>query len=236
VNTRYLGRGLVALTLTTGLGVAGSATVVAEGTPPAYTVLASLKGLCDGAVQRRLAVLNADDTFVQTSVALTSADQSKLEGQISADDHGLTALDRTIQGDSGSAQAYADCESIVTNYRVYVMEDPKVHEVIAADAVTKVNGMVAPVVPELRALITVSPVSSAVKAEAQSDLSDLTAKVDASVKAVSGVTSSVINLIPSGWPGDETPLTNAAHNIAAAATDLAAARVDITSILALLGE
>jgi hypothetical protein len=237
VNGRLLGRGLGALILTAGLVVAGSVAVSAAATPPAHPIaLATLKGFCNGAVQRRLAVLGADDTFVQTSVALTSADRSKLEGQIGADEHGLTALNQTIQADGNYAQAYADCESIVTEYRVYVMEDPKVHEVIAADAVTAVDSMFGTVIPELQTLINVSTVSASVKAEAQSDLNALSGKMTASRKAIAGVTSSVINLVPSGWPGDATPETNAAASITTAGADLAGARLDVSDILTLLGE
>jgi hypothetical protein len=236
VNARDIGRGFAALSVAAGLGVVGSMAVRAAATPPAHPALATLKGFCDGAVQRRLAVLGADDTFVETSAALTGADQSKLKGQINADEHGLTALDHTIQGQSNYTQAYADCELIVTDYRVYVMEDPKVHEVIAADAVTTVEGVFDPVIPELQALINVSGVSASVKAQAQGDLNDVTGKVNASHKAITGVVASVINLVPSGWPGDATTEENAATSITTAGADLAGARLDVSDILTLLGE
>lgn len=237
MSRRFLVRSLAAITLTAGIGMTGSVAVEAAATPPAHPVaLATLKGFCDGAVQRRLAVLGADDTFVKTSVALTGADQSALEGLTGADERGLTALDQTIQGDGNYAQAYADCELIVTDYRVYVMEDPKVHEVIAADAVTKVNAVFGTVIPELQTLINISTVSGSVKTEAQADLTDLAGKVTASRTAIAGVSAAVIKLVPSGWPGDATTETNAAASISTAGTDLAGARLDVSDILTLLGD
>jgi hypothetical protein len=244
VNTRLIARGVATLTLTAGLGLAGSVAVDAAALPtptptttsPAHPVLMSaVKSLCNVAVQRRLAVLSTDNTFVETSVALTSGDQSTLESQISADKSGLAVLDATIQSDATLASVYTDCALIVTDYRVYVMEDPKIHEVIAADGIGKVDSTFQTVIPELQNLINISTVSATAKAEAQTDLNDLTGKVTASQTSISGVTSSVINLVPSGWPGDQTVLKSARSNIATASTDLAGARGNVTSILALLG-
>jgi hypothetical protein len=243
MNTRILARGLATLTLTAGLGVAGSVAVDAAALPTPSPVtnpanpalLAGVKSLCNIGVQRRLAVLSADDTFVETSVALTSGDQSTLEGQISADKSGLTALDATIQGDTTYAKVFADCGLIVTDYRVYVMEDPKIHEVIASDGIGKVDSAFQTVIPELQNLINVTTVSPSDKAQAQADLNSLTGKVTASRSSISGVSSSVINLVPAGWPGDLTTEQNAWKSITTAGTDLSGARADVTNILALLG-
>lgn len=124
----------------------------------------------------------------------------------------------------------------MTDYLVYVMEDPKIEEVLAADGVTRVNSAFVTVIPELQGLINVSPAASSVKATAQADLTDLSGKVSASRTSIAGVTTSVINLVPARWPGDATTLTNAWHRISAAGTNLAAARADVSSILALLDQ
>jgi hypothetical protein len=243
MNTRILARTLATLTVTAGLGVAGSAAVDASALPsptPGTTstnpaLLSGVKSLCNIGVQRRLAVLAADDTFVETSVSLTSSDQATLEGQISADKSGLTALDATIQGDTTYTKVFADCGLIVTDYRVYVMEDPKIHEVIAADGVGKVDSAFATVIPELQNLITTSTMSATVKAQAQADLNALTGKVTASQTSISGVSASVINLVPSGWPGNQADLKSARTNIVNASTDLKGAWNDVNDILTLLG-
>jgi hypothetical protein len=247
MNTRTIARSVATLTLTAGLGLAGSVAVDADGTPtpspstsptatPHVLNLGALKVRCNTAVQRRLATLGTDDTFVKQSSALTSADQTALEGQIAADQSGLTALDATIQADTTFMQAHADCERIVTGYRVYVMEDPKIHEVIAADGVGKVDGSFETLIPELQSLINASSVSATVKAEAQTDLNDLTSKVSASHTSISGVTASVINLTPAGWPGNQVDLKSARTNIKTSRTDLSGARADVSKILQLLGE
>ena len=244
MNTSLLARGVATLTATAGLAFAGSTAVDASTTPsPAATPtsaphpdnLATLKARCNVAVQRRLGTLGADAAFVKGSTALTVGDRSTLEAQISADQAGLTALDSTIQNDTTLKQAWADCQTIVTGFRVYVLEDPKLHEVIAADGVTKVDETFATLIPELQDLINNSSESANIKAEAQTYLNDLASKVDASRTSISGVTSSVINLTPAGWPGNQVDLKSAAANIKTARGDLAGARADANHIIQLLG-
>jgi hypothetical protein len=235
VNARLLLRGAAAVAVTAALGLSASVAVEAGSTPAPHPLLAPMKAFCNTAVQRRLAVLGTDDTFVETSVALNGKDQTTLEGQISADEQGLTTLDQTIQGDTTTATAFADCELIVTDYLVYVMEDPKIQEVMAADGVGKVNSTFGTVIPELQQLIKVSVAPASVKAQAQTDLNNLTGTVNASRTSISGVTSSVINLVPSNVSGDAAALQSGYQHITTAGTDLAAARVDVNTILALLG-
>lgn len=245
--TRFLVRSAATLTLTAGLGLGGAAAVDAQTpqspspsavpSPVSHTVnLAALKARCNIAVQRRLGVLHTDNIFVEQSSALSSADRATLRGQISADEQGLTALDATIQSDTTLAQAHADCERIVAGFRVYVLEDPKIHVVIAADGVGKVNGSLQTLIPELQSLITASTVPPADKAAAQNKLNDLISKVDASRTSISGVSASVVNLTPAGWPGNQVDLQSARQNIKIARTDLSGARADVNQILQLLGK
>src|ERR1700687_2938945 len=233
MSTSLLARSVATLTLTAGLGLAGSVAVDAATTstpspaasaPPAplAVTLTTLKA----AIQRRLGTLAADDTFVKDSAALTGGDRTTLEGQIGADQQELIALDTTIESDSTYKQTLADCRTIVTGYRVYVLEDPKIHEVIAADGVTKVNQTFATLIPELQSLINNSSVSAKIKAKAQTDLNDLTSKVAGAHTSISGVTSSVINLTPGGWPGNQVVLKRAAQNIKTARADLDGAGAD----------
>ena len=246
MNTRLLGRGVATLTVTAGLGLAGSMAVDAAAaptpapsaspTPAPHTIaLVTLKAHCNVAVQRRLATLAADNTFLKDSAAVSNSDRAALEGQTSADQQGLTALDKTIQNDTTHQQTWADCQTIVSGYRVYVLEDPKIHEVIAADGVTKVDATFATLISELQALINNSSVSATVKAQAQAELNDLTSKVDAAQTSISGVSSAVINLTPAGWPGNQVDLKSAAQNINTAHTDLDGAGADANHIIKLLG-
>lgn len=196
--------------------------------------LPELKAKCDQAVQNRLTSLGKDQTDVNGSKTLTSSDRSALLGQISSDVSGLTALDATIQADTTLKQAHADCELIVTNFRVYVLEDPKIHEVIAADTIDAVTDELTSLEPKIEALIDYSNASAANKAQARTLLADLRDKVNAARVSDSGVVALVINLTPSGYPGNAVDLQSGAANIKTARDDLHGARADIDQILKLI--
>src|SRR5207237_3828815 len=60
--------------------------------------------------------------------------RSSLTSEVAGETSGLTALDAKIQADADPATLRSDAASIVTAYRVFALEVPKVREVIAADA------------------------------------------------------------------------------------------------------
>jgi hypothetical protein len=229
--------GVVAAAVGAGIPLTAAAASAGPSPSPAArpATLAALKARCNDAVQRRLGALSVDLTVVKAASALTSSDRTALESQLTTDQSGLTTLDATIQSDTTYAQAHADCELIVTDYRVYVLEEPKLHEVIAADGITKVNHAFTVLIPELQALINDSSQPPSVKAQAQADLNDLQSKVGASQTSISGVSASVINLQPSGYPGNAVDLKSARQNIETSRDDLAGSRADVKQILVLLG-
>ena len=242
MNLRTVVRAVGAAAVAGGIGVAGpmttlaaTATATPSASPQPAVTLAQLKARCDDAVQRRLATLGADLTFVDQSGALTPPDRQDLQGQINADTAGLKQLDATIQQDATLQQARADCAKIVTGYRVYVLEDPKIHEVIAADGVSKADAAFEVLIPQLQDLTENSSQPPAVKQQAETALSDLRSKVTASETSISGVSAAVIGLQPSGYPGNVVVLKSAAQNIHTSRTDLDGARADVNTILHLLG-
>lgn len=221
----------------TALPVAASASTTTASpapTPGSSTTLATLKAHCNDGVQKRLGTLSADNSFVSASTTiLTASDRSALQSQIQADETGLTALDATIQADTTVQQARADCQQIVDGYHVYVMEDPKIHLVIAADTISSVNSLFAQMEPQLQKEIDAS--TSPHKADAQTALNDLESKVTASQTSDSGVSASIINLTASGYPGNKVDLQSAQANLHTARTDLEGARTDLHTVLKDLG-
>src|SRR5438874_1065316 len=72
---------------------------------------------------------------VHDATHLTAADRDALTTQLAAETSGLTALKAKIDADTDLATLRADLRDIVTQYRVYLLMDPKVHLVIGADRV-----------------------------------------------------------------------------------------------------
>ncbi|HEX3606197.1 MAG TPA: hypothetical protein VH134_09770 [Candidatus Dormibacteraeota bacterium] len=234
---------LAATTIAASLTAAGTMTAAAAATPttspkptPSTTTLAALKARCNTEVQRRIASLNADRGFIQQATNLTDADRTALLQIVTTDVPALTALDATIQSDTTLDQARSDCRQIVTGFRVYVLQEPKMHGVIAADAVTVTDSSLRKLAALLAADINAANLPPAQKQAAQEALDDLYAKVAASEAAIGGVSASLLPLTPAGYPApDVTVLKAAQQSIRTARTDLDGARHDVDTILHLLG-
>ena len=132
-------------------------------------------------------------------------------------------------------QAWEDAQTIVTGYRVYLLETPKVHLVIAADTETTVESEISSVMPALQTAINDSTASAAEKQRAQTAFNDCTSQLAAAQSASSGVVSEVIDLLPSGYPGNQPTLVSARQSVVTARQDLGTCRTDINTIRSALG-
>src|SRR5439155_10089617 len=92
-----------------------------------------LKARGDFEIDRRLRTLADLTRRVHDATHLTAADRDALTTQLAAETSGLTALKAKIDADTDLATLRADLRDIVTQYRVYLLMDPKVHLVIGAD-------------------------------------------------------------------------------------------------------
>ena len=182
--------------------------------------------------ETRLQQLTAD---VNDSADIAAGDRSTLLGQLQSDQTGLHGLNTTIQNDTSVKQAWEDAQTIVTGYRVYLLETPKVHLVIAADTEATVESEISSVMPALQTAITDSTASAAEKQRAQTAFNDCTSQLAAAQSASSGVVSEVIDLLPSGYPGNRPTLVSARQSVVTARQDLGTCRTDINTIRSALG-
>jgi hypothetical protein len=213
---------------TTSPPATGGPTSAASPTADPGATLAQIKQRGAAAIATREAALPQMAADVSDSLGITAADKATLLGQIQADESGLNALNATIQADTTVAAARADVEDIVTDYYVFALEAPKVHLVIAGDAENSVESLLAGAMPEIQAAINAS--NSSEKAAAQAAFDDCTAKLAAAHEASSGVSAEVIDLQPSGYPGNKSTLEAAHTAVTTARSDLQDCRQDLTSI------
>jgi hypothetical protein len=194
------------------------------------TRLACIDQRASSAVSAREAALQKMTTDVNHSKDITSSDKATLLGQISADESGLQTLLATIDADTTVAKALADTQTIVTGYRVFLLEQPKVHLVIAANTETTVEAKLQSKLPSIQTAINNSNASAAQKAAALTAFNDCTTQLAAAQSASSGIVSEVIDLLPSGYPGNQPALESAKDQAQTARTDLGKCRTDIQSI------
>jgi hypothetical protein len=203
------------------------------GSPAA--ILACIKSRSATAISDRETALQQMTTDINDSADITSADKTTLLGQIQSDEVGLDNLNTTIQNDTTPQQAWLDAQTIVTGYRVYLLETPKVHLVIVADTEAAVESQFSSVMPALQTAINDSTASAANKAKAQAAYNDCSSQLAAAQSASSGIVSEVIDLLPSGYPANQPTLVSARQSAQTARQDLGTCRTDINTIRSALG-
>jgi hypothetical protein len=237
--------GVTALAVTAALAAASVLPAMAAATPSASPSASPASGACRGSVSAMLAcidqrastaVSNRETALqqmtsdVNNSKDIAAGDKTTLLGQLGADETGLTTLLATIKGDTTVKQALADTETIVTGYRVYLLEQPKVHLVIAADTEGTLESTLQSKLPSIQTAITNSSASASQKAAAQTAFNDCSTQLAAAQSASSGIVSDVIDLLPSGYPGNQPTLVSARDQAQAARSDLGKCKTDIQTI------
>ena len=181
----------------------------------------ALKARGDYEIDRRLHTLADLTKRVQNAEHLTAANRDALTQQLAAETSGLTALRAKIDADTDLATLRADLRDIVTQYRVYLLMDPKVHLVVAADRALAAADAFDKVFAKLDGKLGVD----------QAKLADAKAKVADARKQAGGVPGSVIPLQPPDYPGNRPTLVSARDNLRTARQDLRAARAEVQQLV-----
>jgi hypothetical protein len=222
----------VAVTAAIGAGaaqVALAATSVASPNPTSLS-LSQVKVRCETAISHRLTFLGGLQGRVNAATVLTAEHRTALLGIVVNDQSGLAALKTKIENDTTASELRADCQAIVTDYRVYVLAGPQVHLTIAADRVDYVDDRIQSLYGKLRSALQHCTASPTECQAANQAFTDLQAKVSQSNQAVAGVASQVLALKPSGWPGIESTLDAARTAVETAHDALQGAWQDIKVI------
>lgn len=201
----------------------------------ADSVLACIKQRAAEAISQRETALQKMASDLNGNSHVSASDRATLLAQIQADESGLTALNATIQADTTAKQARSDALTIVTGYRVYVLEGPKVHLVIAADTEGAAETKLQSVMPAIQTAIDKSTAPPDKRADAQAAFNDITSHLAQAVNASSSIASSVIGLEPSGYPSNKSTLTSARGSAETARQDLEQCRHDLSTIREDLG-
>lgn len=204
-------------------------------TGSSQAVLTCIKQRSQVAISDRESALQTMANDLNSRKHVTASDRSALLGQVSSDESGLQTLETEIEGSTSVQQAHTLAETIVTGYRVYVLEGPKVHIAIAGDTENAVEATIQNLLPSVQTTINDSSVSQQEKQAAQEALDDCTAQLALAEKASAGASAAVIDLQPSGYPGNKPALVAGRDSVHTARTHLRSCRTDLRNIRTDLG-
>jgi hypothetical protein len=125
--------------------------------------------------QAALAKLNSRVTAVFTAGHISSADNSALTSDISANESGLTTLKGQLDSATDAKTARTDVKLIYTQYRIYAVVLPRDYHELWLDVVTHVDARLKNAEPLIRDAINGAP--SGVQAQANTLFADYQSQV-----------------------------------------------------------
>lgn len=194
--------------------------------------LTTLKAKADKMIDERIAALQKLLTHVTTDSKLPASDVSAFTSDINTTISSLQTLKAKIDADTDYTTALADTKSIVTNYRIYLIYEPKLRLMIAVDNLTTLNQKLASLSGNLTTLISTMKSEGKDVTTAQNALTDLNAKLtDANTKLADANT--LLKNITTSQAGQQ-PFVTIKQDLAAVRQDYAAIRHDLAQIRASL--
>lgn len=211
-------------------GVAGASAASTSGGPgaeaPTRTV-DNVRARCDSEIARRLDKLGELQGRVDNTAAATAAHKAALTSDLSSEESGLTSLKSQID-EAGDLRALHDlCPRIVFDFRVYVLEVPKVHLGLAGDRLARVDTKLSELVPKLDGAISKAKASGRDTSAAETAVADMKTKLG-SVSDPSAIGDAVIPLTPAQYNDGSamSVLTNSRDTVVADHQALAQAAQD----------
>lgn len=222
-----------------GLGLVAGLIVISLIAAPAVSALATQSNTSQAAklqliinrgnneISRRLSKLNGLTAKVNSAAKLTAGDKATLSQAVTDQINSLTGLKTKLDADTDVATARTDAQSIISDYRVYVLVVPKVYLVRTADDQQVAEGKLSDLATKLQSRLASVKAASVLQAA----LSDMTSKVSTAQGISSSVESSVIGLQPSDYNSNHSTLSGYRDQLKTAQNDLQGAVSDAKTII-----
>jgi hypothetical protein len=192
-------------------------------TTGAPDLLTRIKTKSARAVSERLETVKMLRDRADTAANISSAHRAALDTELDALATSLKATDAKVQAASDVATASRDAAAIVTDHRIYVLEVPKVHLLIALDDVTTAADRLQQLVANTQQGLDALQAAGVDTASGRQKLAAAQSKIDALRSSAQAQSSAVIALDPKGYPGNKP-------TVQAARTSLNSARDVVKSI------
>lgn len=192
--------------------------------------VANAKSAADKQIAARVTSLNNLLARVQAMVHLTVDEKSTIAGTVSGDISSLGALQTKIDADA-TTTLKADIQSITKGERIYLLVEPQITILAAADRAASIGDMFTALASKIQTRLASTP-----NATASTLLADLQAKVaDAQTQAAAAISETASlqpdNGVTSVQTSNTAALKDARSKIKTAQSDLKAAYQDAKQIV-----
>jgi len=222
ILTTLVATGIACLTFTS---VSAAAAPSPSPSPPG---LSTLKAKAAIAISNREDRLTTLINAIDSNTSISTANKEVLLVELKNDKTGLLVLKTTIQSESTLKACLPEVRSISTNYRVYLLEGPKVKLILEAGNENTVENNLSDLLSKAKTAINSS--SSAKKVAAQNAYEDGINNLNAAQSLFSPVITTIIGLTHSQYPGANSILKSATLSLSKSKNDLVKCRRDLLLI------
>jgi hypothetical protein len=220
---------------TAGSGTAASGTAGSVSQPRCTPAdLPAAKVYVEGLLKERVVTLEALTARVSASRGVTAPDKAELQADLSKDHSAMQVLQQQVPSDATCAALVANAETMVFDYRVYLVMTPQADLVLVADTESALASVGVHWEPGIQAAITYAANHGKDVAQAQQAFDDLKTQLTDALAQLQGLSATVLAQTPAGSPGNHTVFVAARDKCQAAFTDLQNGRRDLATILSAL--
>ncbi|MCL4366318.1 hypothetical protein M1437_03770 [Patescibacteria group bacterium] len=115
--------------------------------------LDNLKKRADKMINNRVSSLNKLLQRIQNDKRLSTDEKTSLSGDVQANITGLTQLKAKIDADTDITTVRADTRSIITNFRIHAIFEPKIRLLVTINHLSALQGRLSSLTPKLQTLI-----------------------------------------------------------------------------------
>ena len=188
-----------------GLGVASPASAA-----PAPGTLDAAKKITIARIDGRLAALRVEQAAVHNATRLTDSHRSTLDGILDHDIKGLTDLKSKVQNETTLEAIRTDTQSMINDYRVYILVGPQVRITIAADVEAAAGRTLEKAYTTLAAAIEAAEKAGKDVSAAKAKLAEMRTHLDTAKSTLDGVADTLLAV----KPGPDADAIHAAVNSA----------------------
>ena len=195
------------------------------------TRIATLKTKGDVEISRRLTALADAKGKIQNLTTLTQDDQNALNTEVTNDMTKLKSLRTTLDSETTLTGARTDVQSIISDYRVYVLVLPVARLVEAIDKLTDVENKLTTLQAKIQGGADKEQSGGKNVTAIQKSVSDMQSQINAAQNATTGLTAKLLALQPSDYNTNHAVLMQYRTNLGSAETALKTARDDANSAI-----
>lgn len=195
------------------------------------TRLSTLKTKGDAEITRRLTNLNAALGKISGLSSLSAGDKQSLTSEVQKEIDGLTALKSKLDADTTLDTARTDVQSVVSDYRVYVLVLPVSRMVEAIDRLTDVENKLTTLQATIQGATDKDQSAGKDVTAIQKSITDMQSQINAAQNATTGITAKLLALQPADYNTDHSVLAQDRTAVGTAVTAVKAARDDAKSAI-----